>query len=782
MKKIINLLIILFCVVTLSGCGSKETINTKRTIVLNVDSEVVPTFTSNFGSGTYDRLNKTYTHTIDYVKDLYIYLDYENLKTLTVHIPTNDMNEETITKDVTFGALLDVEVEVTVEGVKKLEGLELSDNLKYSNLNIGNKNSFKFTLPSREESYNIKFTLPGYREFNIDLDEKDLISGIANVNTVAVTTEQMFIGFNGNQYSYEIYSMTTNKLISSGSEWSNNIDTKYVLLPNDDNYYVQTRDGNYVTELHKVNNGEDTIIKLETSRNNYSNMYLTISEENATWYSYMLYDKTSKNLRYYSSQIIESLENTGLLVKNYENKWFYMDSLATKVTKEENGYNYKYVLNYDDFEEISFNVKRIHTETNQIISSQIETSVYLNKDTHAEFEDNVFTLTIYEIPYGVANIDLYADNNQKIRTIQKDINSYFKGEIVSGTITYNERTIPYQFPMFLEDLVFDGTNYSYPNQIINIDVSYVKIQFVDESGYFRDLYYNDNPYIMDEEYNVIMGKNIDGIAYFELEANKNYTLHYYQKTYSFKTTKANIETGKVTIIHEKAPIINVKIPNGYTLELNGYEAFDLTPNEEGLVTIPAATHTGIYGELSNGFATRNISFVIEKDVSEYEFEPFYVLNGGMIESDYENYYIGTYEGSNGMKYVVIDKLYESTIDELETNIRKYIANGSYYENYKININNFVYNETLKAYYYDLENEFDHSVVFDNNVLSWSNWLQDYYYYDDSNGNRRGYVNNGTTIECGGNSYTISSNDAKHINISLNMDSYPYLIEVTPTNN
>ena len=207
----------LICLITLSGCGKTATIKEERTIVLDVNSEVVPSFSSNFGTGSYDEITKKYTHKIDYIKDVYIFLSYDELKTVTVYIPTSDMKDKTITKTVYFGETLDAEVEITIEGVKTLEGLELSDELDYSNLKVGKKNTFKFTLPSREQNYNIKFTLPNYREFEIELKEEDLVSGNAKINAIALTTEQISIGFQGRGYNYKIYSFSTNKLISSGS-------------------------------------------------------------------------------------------------------------------------------------------------------------------------------------------------------------------------------------------------------------------------------------------------------------------------------------------------------------------------------------------------------------------------------------------------------------------------------------------------------------------------------------------------------------------------------------
>ena len=70
MKKITKLLITAASVIALTGCRNNATIKEKRTIVLDVDSDVVPNFSSNFGLGSYDESTGKYTHTIDYIKDL----------------------------------------------------------------------------------------------------------------------------------------------------------------------------------------------------------------------------------------------------------------------------------------------------------------------------------------------------------------------------------------------------------------------------------------------------------------------------------------------------------------------------------------------------------------------------------------------------------------------------------------------------------------------------------------------------------------------------------------
>lgn len=792
MKKIISLLIIMLCSLTLTGCGNSNTLNVKRKIVLNVNSDVTPEFASNFGEGSYDESTKTYTHNIDYIKDLYIYMSYEGLKTETIYISTLEMEQAVITKEVDFGAALDVEVEITVEGVKTLEGLEISNSLDYSNLIIGKKNIFKLTLPSREKDYEINFTLPNYKEFNIQLNKNDLVSGSVKANALAITNEQMYIGFSGNNYQYEIYSMTTNDLIASGNKWYEDNKIEYVLVDKNDSYYVETYNS-YQKSFRKVEAGIDTIIDLGNEESSIIIGYLQINTIDNWYYDSMLYDKTKQTLKK-SNNIPGSLETTGLLIKSSENKWFYMDSLLGKILDTGDNLNYEYTLNYEHFTEVNLNVTRINTKTNEVISTGFEDDIYISGDTKAKFENNTFSFVIYEIDEASIYIDLYNKENEKIDTMEYYINKDFRGEVCSGTLNYEGRTVPFQFPIFLEDMEYDSVNnkYTYPSQIIDTSASYVEFEIIDETGYRRRLYSSDNPYIMDEESNVIMYTEIGHAVYFELIEGKRYTLNSNGKKYTFVTTKSHIETGKILIIDENAPKKTFKIPQDYTIEIEGYEDYEFIRNSDGLIEVPVGNNVWLNITVSNGYASVEEDICIKENTSLYEFETFYVLNSGKITSDYSTYYITKTLGSNGIEYVYLEKYSTDTeiSDILETNINQVLNNGNVEENYTISRNDFVYNEELKAYYYDFSSQFDHiiSSLESYNSIS-SNWSQDYcYYYDHDINKYLIYVNNGTTIEYkyyyGGYktiSYTITNNDSKYIELSIDKSNNPYQFIVTPIN-
>ena len=175
------------------------------------------------------------------------------------------MKQETIVKEVEFGDELDAEIEITVEGVKSLEGLEIVNSENIKNLKIGDRNKFKFTLPSREENYILNFTLPGYKDFEVAISKDDLISGMANISTIALNMDQVSIALDGSNYSYKIYSSSTNKIVASGSKESYNTDREHIILENADSYYAYTYNYNTGKEnLYKINKKNKNIKTLIT--------------------------------------------------------------------------------------------------------------------------------------------------------------------------------------------------------------------------------------------------------------------------------------------------------------------------------------------------------------------------------------------------------------------------------------------------------------------------------------------------------------------------------------
>lgn len=788
MKRTIKYLLMLICLITLSGCESNVTIKETRTIILDIDTEVNPSFASNFGSGSYNSETKQYTHTIDYLKDLYIFMSYDDLKTVTVHIPTSDMKEKTITKSVEFGKELDAEVEITVEGVKTLEGLQILGNLNYSNLKIGKKNSFKFTLPTRESDYNIRFTLPQYKEFNINLTEEDLVSGKIKVDTIALAVDQIYIALEGNQYEYKIYSQETNKIVSSGSNYENQSSTQYIVLPNTEAYYIKVNSNNGKSILKKINENENALFNVGVNNGYQSGYLLVTGEDEHTYYYTRLYNKDTKVLSN-SNSIYGSIDSYGLLVKNDESgKWYYLSDLKNHVERDEYQWEIKYRVNFEDMIEVTFEVTRINYISKEIISNGIEAEPDIYYEVLADLNNNVFSYIIEEIDNGTLYVDLYSKEGEKISTIEEYIYGYFTGDIISGTVDYKGRTIPYVLPIFIEDVVFNNGVYYYPQQTIDTDISMLSIKFIDNNGDIHTLGYTD--YIMDEEQEIIMGTQVGYYTYFELQEGKSYTFKYSNHNYSFTVEDEDVNAGYIFIINESIEKIQFKVPQEYYLIVQNLDNMEFYPDYNGIVSIPSIKNEGFRICISNGYVTSYEKYIdVQEDIT-YEFLPFYVIDGARLDFD-ENY---TYEekvASNGIMYYQINPYNNSTIEYLKTSAIKVESNGMW-DYQKINLSDFTYNEEYKAYYYSFEEEYDHVLYFEEEYqMDWLEWSGEYFktsYYDETLNKYIyiAYVMNETKIEYGydesASEYTFTTSNGKYLKINLSNDGTNYQITIENINN
>lgn len=773
MKKFICLLIMICSALSLTGCGNKDTINTQKTIVLNIDSDVTPNFTSNYGTGTYNEKDKVYTHTIDYVKDLYIYLSYDDLKTVTVYIPTKEMNDNVIVKNVEFGKELDVEVEITVEGVKSLEGLEVDENLEYTNLSIGEKNKFKLILPSRKKDYNIKFTLPEYRKFEIKLDKEQLVGGTFQLNTMAIKEDEIYIGFKGEgYYSYEIYSSSTNQLVNSNSFNSYSDKIQYVSLPNNDGYYVSVY-GN----LFKVEKGKDKIIELENNISSAHYLNINLDETLPEYYSKAyLYNYVNKTLSIGTS--FDSLENLGLLL-NVNNTYLYMPNLKDKATAD-NEYTYSYNCNLTktDFIEVDFELTKINRVTNEIIVKQNYGDINGNDNdiVSVNFDNNKFKISTFATKTGSVDIDLYNKENVKVTTITRTIDEWFKSQIISGTITYKNKTIPYQIPVFLEDLVYENERYTYPNQVIDTESVLTKIYIMDGDGGlydFGNMHYS--PYIIDEDLEVVMGTTVAYDTYFKIKEGKKYTLKSGNESYEFTPTKEDIDSGNIFILNGIGKFVEIKVPDNYFIK-TFHQSILLYPNSNNIVKVPITKNeTDISFYVSNGEVSYSFYERIE-DLENLIIYPFYLVNNGALSNGSEDYFVDNIGNESKVYYYIKPKENGVFPTKVLSTIKK-CTSVSCSESY-INISEFTYNETYNAYYYDIEAKTDHKVLIKSDLYNNYCKINGIYYmgnavYKDGEYYYVLYINNGTTITYKPNNspaYTFKSSDPKVLKIYVKTQS------------
>lgn len=760
-KKIKSLMLVASSL--LVGACSNATIDEERTIILEVNSDVIPTFTSNFGDGSYDSSTNKYTHKISSIKDLYITLSHDDLKSITVHIPTIEMQQATIIKEVEFGDELDAEIEITVEGVKTLEGLNIVNSENIKNLKIGDRNKFKFTLPSREEDYTLNFTLPGYKDFEVKITEDDLISGMANISTIALNIDQAYIALDGSGYSYKIYASSTNKLIASGSKDNYDSNREYIILENTDSYYAYTYNYNTGKEnLYKVNANDDFIIKENSGSYNYNGyLNLTLNDE-PYHYSYAIYDKI--NNRFTGSSIYNNISYLGLVVKNKENEWYYFDEITT-THENEDTYTQYFELDFSKAVPVDFKVKRIHSFTNEIISDEIEDHFYTYDHYDSlYFENNVFNVTVYENEGGKMNINLYDQDDNLIHVLPVDIDSYFNGEILSGRID----KIPYQFPLFKEDVQYNNGNFTYTGKVnINTDISLMEIIYINEFGYSSGL--NQSSYIMAPDGTPILKTDLDdGKSYFELEANLAYTLYNDNQSFDFTLSNSDIERGQIVIFDQKLSSLRVKVEDGYHLILSNQ--IDLYPDSNGIINFPYNNkESQVEFNLSNG----DVSIRFNKQINgneTIELGAFYAIDLGNYETIYDDtgynlYY--SYSEKDNKYYYYIDWLTNST--SIKTSLH---LNENYYEYVYLDVEDFSYDSSKKANYYSFIEEASHILLGSAHYLNITNYI----YYDGYY-----YLFSDSVVEYNGNTYDLSTYSSKYLNVDFEYNE-GYYPTFTPVNN
>ncbi len=763
MNKKSKSIFLILSALAISAC-STPTIEEERTIILEVDSEVTPNFSSNYGNGSYDESTGKYTHKINSIKDVYITLSYEDLKSITVYIPTSEMNSPTITKTVDFGVELDAEVEIAVEGVKTLEGIVFEDNPNISNLKLGKKNTFTFNIPSREHDEIIKFTLPGYKKFEINIDKEDLITGIAKLSQVALRMDQVYVAIDGVELSYEIYSMSTNELVASGRKYSyENKSREYILLNNDDSYYMNViYHYNGTSNLYKINKNENFILEGKNIRNDYGYLELTLNGEYYYRPSY-LYDKVNKIITNGSS-MTNKINSLGVITKNEQDEWVYIDNLVTNNLGNDT-YNHYYEIDYSASIPIEFNVTRIHSFTNEIISSGIENdfNIYENSIISVELEGSTFNISVYENEIDMLSIDLYDSEENVIHTITHPINQTFSTSIINGTFTYQGRKVPYRVPLFKEDIVYNDGTYSYIGKpIVDTTVSLVEIVYIDKN--INEGHLSDSAYLTGPDGIPILKTDIgDWKTYFELEVNVTYTLHNYAKQYEFTLTDKDIANGVVIIWDTSIKYAQVKVPNGYHILIQN--DIKLLPNDNNIVNVPVDYEN--YENricLSNGLVTVCIDQPLEEN--QYaELGAFYTfgLNNAFVE---EILNVQTFNGydDNGIIYYYFKGLYPSMI------INTHMFNSAD-EQIIFNTDDFTYNEDLNAYYYSIEDTSNYIVNWDYRLgYNKVKWFQIDQYI---------YITEGNIITYRDIDYDLSTYGSKKLNITVVDDGYTSSIEITP---
>ena len=114
MRKITNkILFLVISLITLYLCGCENpTIYEEKTIIVNIESDVIPEVISSFGEGSLDETSMVYTHKIPYIKNLTLHFFKDGYKTEELFISTSEMEADTIEKTISFGNSLEAIIEV----------------------------------------------------------------------------------------------------------------------------------------------------------------------------------------------------------------------------------------------------------------------------------------------------------------------------------------------------------------------------------------------------------------------------------------------------------------------------------------------------------------------------------------------------------------------------------------------------------------------------------------------------------------------------------------------
>lgn len=758
-------------VTSLASCN-KQSINVKRTINLSVSTDVTPTFSSNFGSGSYDPSTKVYTHTIDYIKDLYIYLEAPNLQTETVYIPTSEMEPEVISKSVTFGQNLKAKVKITIEGIKKIEDLNFDSDL-YSNLKIGNKNTFTFEIDDRTKNYNYHINLKGYRTYNLKITADQLKGGYLEKSVIACEEGYNYVEFYGCSYYYTIYDAETNDVYKSNSVWNQQMTSTYVFLDSNKEYYAKYND--YVDNSEHIVNlgkGKDTLLTLNDAKtsNTYNGTYMNfeVPTRIANGNGY-IYDKLANKL-YSQSSYSGSLSDYGYVYAGSEEnsnevKYYYCDDLS-KATLTQEDYTNKIILSESNLvlmENVSINTY------NKNDNSLIETK---GPDCWLSFNDaavdcvvgtNSIVINKYGIPEGSLEIKIYDKNTlDYITTGQYYIPYNFRGGLYNDIITYNDRTIPVSYPIFEEDITYASAN-KYVMDPIYVDANITAIQlFMYSDDNINNV--SNNAFVYDTEYNVITSHTIGYNKYYDVEPGVDYILSYDNKKYPFKVSQMNIDSGFVII--GDIQYFKVNLPAGYHAIVGSYNNISYNRSENKLY-LPITTGNNYFSfEITNGTIKRNISIALpDYQTNEITLDPFYCAKGFNVNTLVLD---GVNNGLNVQ--VVFDdtyfypsnstaSIYNASTVQINTEIEH--IQGSNKEQVTLTRDDFTLNPENHTYEYDLLAQKDCMLMLDGSMYPYSFNIDDAYYIPSKNAF---YLNKDATITYNSTPIDLSLYASKYLTI------------------
>lgn len=558
MKRLKYLVLVLvFSVFILISCAANKR-DTPRTIELTVDSNIVPEFSANYGEGTYDEVSKVYTHRVDYVKDLYIYLSKSEYKTEKVEIKASEMVDDVIKKTVTFGNKVPCSVRITFGEVDDISDVTY-DNSVIKEANISG-NIMTFEYPDKNDSKELVFKKNGYQDIKVSLTKENMSSGVIDIKYPFIKNDEVAITFTGgmqySNYSYLISEYDTNKVIAQGYYSTNG--KNYILLSSDKKYYALLQN----SDLFVIEKGESKIIDVSKYNSRYDSDSFGL---NISGFSVLLVDKRTNKIveNYYSG--LDSLDNYFFVTMNQDKVYMAYDitGLVTKYNDKGYGNNYyTYTVNLSDFTEVDANL----TVKNKITGETVtEYDVYNLSYENIKYENNKLVCEALYLKSANCRVNLVDANKNILATITNEIyvSSDIDDSYKSGSIDVDGKPIAYAFPLFVKNLSYDKTNnyYTYPDQMVDTSKQYIKIYDDNlQSVYFE---------ISDEKGKTVNRTN-DG--YYEVKVNTKYYYSnpnkYIEGKEELFVTKEDIEKGFIILSDNNYNTKDIIVPEGMRIRLD----------------------------------------------------------------------------------------------------------------------------------------------------------------------------------------------------------------------
>ena len=764
MRKITNkILFLVISLITLYLCGCENpTIYEEKTIIVNIESDVIPEVISSFGEGSLDETSMVYTHKIPYIKNLTLHFSKDGYKTEELFISTSEMEADTIEKTISFGKSLEAIIEVEVLGINSLDTLTVNNIDENFNLEVINKNTFNFRIPTRDNDYSLSFNLEGFKEFSYTFPKEDLVSGYAKIKLPAILEGQMYIGFYGSYYTYSIFDEKTDYMIADGDEYQTKSEYKFIIVPDDTCYYVEL-DVNGFLCTYDISNDKNHIIDISDHKQYYHISNILFSGDLDDYFTLLYF----KDKNYYSTNhgLLSSLNNT-IVLCYYENEFYYYENIKDKASSL--GSDVIVDLSFSELTKVEFNVTTRDRLTNEVVEDYFQ---WYNNHENVRYVDGAFYVENYVMKPGYLLFDMIDQDGNVLYTYEDKIyydeygdlvapyetsayvSENFNGLIVDGQIDYNRKTYFYKDAITLDEITYNGEYYTCDPIVVDTTKNIVGVVVRDKEGYYYRLQYDPmGIVVLDEDMNVINPINVDGYVYLELEDNVEYSIKTSAKTFKIKPNEDEIKSGFVFTDNSNLEYVKVNIPTNTYAYINNPFMMTFYPDAEGNIYVPKM-NSDLVIIVNYGF----LEYSKHIEGSEVKLGQLVATNvnlGYIEDASYE-----FFDYIDGYYYYLIDNFDE--LEYIDSGLR-YLENNAIFESnkyYRINKSSFTYDEATNIYRYNIDDDFDYVISFDDYMLESVRPSSAVFYSDFES---HFYINEGETLTFDEKTYVISGYDSKYL--------------------